>query len=149
METELKTTLDPAQRSNVPQDLEATRIAKPKAKTATTGDSPQASFTTGPKKQGLKDWKKLTKELSVQEWITLVTVQNTLRNRSKLVSFLLWSYGFLIVTSTVIFFLQGFHYHGFNLNAGLLNSLGQMTVGEIGGLLMLTFRFTFSRGSGK
>jgi len=60
-------------------------------------------------------------------------------HRSILV-FLFIAYGFLLATTVSIFFLQGFHAWGFYLDAELLKWLGAATIGEIGGLLYLTFK---------
>jgi hypothetical protein len=87
-------------------------------------------------------------ELSIKDWVTVVTVEGTLHHQSRMMSFLFCSYAFLIVTTMLIFFLEGFHFKGFNLEAGLLRWLGGATVGEIGGLLTLTFRAVF-RKAGK
>jgi hypothetical protein len=50
---------------------------------------------------------------------------------------------FLLVATTIMFFLQGFHVAGFNLDAALLKWLGGATIGEISGLLVLTIRASF------
>ena len=62
--------------------------------------------------------------------------------------FLLVAYGFLLVSTISLFFLEGFKPLGFNLDGTLLKWLGLATVGEIGGLLTLTFGAIF-RGQKK
>jgi len=54
--------------------------------------------------------------------------------------FLFIAYGFLLVATIAIFFLQGFHAWGFSLDNALLKLLGAATIGEIGGLLYVTFK---------
>jgi multisubunit Na+/H+ antiporter MnhB subunit len=49
----------------------------------------------------------------------------------------------LLVSTVSLFFLQGFKPGGFNLDGALLKWLGLATVGEIGGLLTLTFGAIF------
>jgi len=46
-----------------------------------------------------------------------------------------------------IFFLEGFHAWGFDLNLKVLRWLGGATIGEIGGLLLLTLRVVFQKMS--
>jgi hypothetical protein len=48
----------------------------------------------------------------------------------------------------VIFYLQGFKAWGFNLDASLLKWLGGATIGEIAGLLTLTFGAVFKKPKG-
>lgn len=77
-------------------------------------------------------------KLKVKEWVTRVE-----ERRSKIVTFLLWAYAFLLVTTVVCFFLEGFHFRGFDLDTGLLKWLGVATIGAIGGLLTITIRASF------
>ena len=79
--------------------------------------------------------------LNVKEWVTVTSTER----QSRIVTFLLWSYGFLIATTMLIFFLEGFHFRGFNIDVGLLKWLGVGTIGEIGGLLTLTFKASFQK----
>jgi hypothetical protein len=78
-------------------------------------------------------------KLSVKDWISVVSTNRL----STMVIFLLCSYGFLIVSTTAIFFLEGFHFKCFNLDPSLIKWLGGATIGEIGGLLTLTFKESF------
>ena len=57
-----------------------------------------------------------------------------------ILTFLFVAYGFLLVTTITIFLLQGFHAWGFSLDNALLKWLGAATIGEIGGLLYVTFK---------
>jgi hypothetical protein len=61
------------------------------------------------------------------------------------VGFLLKAYGCLLVATMAIFLLQGFHLLGFSLDLKVLLWLGGATIGEIGGLLLLTARVVFRR----
>jgi hypothetical protein len=81
------------------------------------------------------------RKLDVKDWVTVVNTER----QAKMVTFLLWSYGFLIVSTMLIFFLEGFHFDGFNIDVGLLKWLGGATIGEIGGLLVISFRACFRR----
>jgi hypothetical protein len=59
--------------------------------------------------------------------------------------FLFAAYGFLLAATIAIFFLQGFHAWGFSLETSLLKWLGAATIGEIGGLLYITFKASLIR----
>jgi hypothetical protein len=85
--------------------------------------------------------KKPPEQLKPKEWITAVH----LGFQQQIVTFLLWAYGFLLVATTTILFFQGFRLRGFALDPALLKWLGGATIGEIGGLLVLTFRASFKR----
>jgi hypothetical protein len=65
--------------------------------------------------------------------------------RMKVVDFLLIAYGFLLLTTIIIIFFQGFHCLGFQLPNEFLNWLGGATIGEIGGLLTLTISAVFRK----
>jgi len=58
---------------------------------------------------------------------------------------LLCAYGFLLVGTMVIFYLQGLKAWGFNLEGALLKWLGGATIGAIAGLLTLTFGAVFKK----
>ena len=77
--------------------------------------------------------------VKTKEWFTAVRMDF----QQHVVIFLLCAYSFLIVATITLFFFQGFHVRGFNLDRSLLRWLGGATIGEIGGLLYLTFRSTF------
>jgi hypothetical protein len=62
------------------------------------------------------------------------------RIKQDIVTFLLRAYGFLLIATTSLIFLQGFHFMGFTLDSTFLNWLCGATIGEIGGLLVLTIR---------
>jgi hypothetical protein len=87
--------------------------------------------------------------LETKDWIAAITTVRHLTLQEKVVNFLLCAYGFLLLSSTVIIFFQGFHAWGFSLDSHLLNWLGGVTIGEIGGLLLLTFRAIFGNDSRK
>ncbi len=81
--------------------------------------------------------------LSNKEWVASVTATRTLTMQDRIVTFLLGAYAFLLLATMGIYFLQGFHVWGFQLDAALLHWIGAATVGEIGGLLTLTIRAVF------
>ena len=82
---------------------------------------------------------KVAETLAVKNWVTKVTTEQQV----KVINFLLWAYGGLLTATMLIFFLQGFRLWGFSLDVALLRWLGGATVGEIAGLLALTFRAIF------
>jgi hypothetical protein len=79
-----------------------------------------------------------TNELTPKQFLERATTLRTLRMREKLLTCLLYLYVFLIITTITIFFLQGFHVCGFDLESSLLMWLGGATVGEVAGLITLT-----------
>jgi hypothetical protein len=81
--------------------------------------------------------------VSIKEWVTVVTTEHTLGLRSRISTFLFCAYGFLIVTTVVMYFLQGFRV--FYLDVGLLKWLGAATIGEVAGLITLTIKATFKK----
>jgi len=83
--------------------------------------------------------------VTAKEWVTVAVAERTLEHQSRIFIFLFWAYGFLIVTTMLIFFLEGFHFKGFSIDVGLLKWLGGATIGEVGGLLTLTFRAPFRK----
>ena len=84
--------------------------------------------------------------LTTKAWVTAVATQSHLGLQRRIVTFLLWAYGFLLAaTISIFFFFQGFHAWGFQLDLKVLLWLGGATVGEIGGLLLLTVRVVFRK----
>jgi hypothetical protein len=81
--------------------------------------------------------------LSVREWVTKATADHTFHLQKQIVRFLLHAYGGLLAASVLIFLLQGFRAWGFKLSETVLKFIGAATIGEIGGLLALTFRAVF------
>jgi len=84
-------------------------------------------------------------QIPVKEWVTRVTTEHNIGLERRIVTFLLRAYGCLLAVSIVIFLLQGFNLWGFKLSDTDLRFIGTATVGEIGGLLLLTFRAILSR----
>jgi hypothetical protein len=81
----------------------------------------------------------------IKNWVTKVTTQHQIELQKLIVRFLLWAYGFLLAATVGIFFLQGFKLWGFQLDSGLLKWLGGATVGDVSGLLTLTFGAVFKK----
>jgi hypothetical protein len=81
--------------------------------------------------------------LSVKDWVTKATADHTIHLQKQIVRFLLRAYGGLLGASVLIFLLQGFGTWGFKLSETVLKFIGTGTIGEIGGLLALTFRAVF------
>jgi hypothetical protein len=80
-------------------------------------------------------------EVPVKDWVT----EATLGQQNRIITFLLVAYSFLLIATVAIIFLQGFRAWGFVLDRSLLMWLGGATIGEIGGLLVLTFRGVFGQ----
>ena len=81
--------------------------------------------------------------VSVRERVTKATADHTFHLQKQIVGFLLRAYGGLLAASVIIFLLQGFGTWGFKLSETVLKFIGAGTIGEIGGLLALTFRAVF------
>ena len=83
--------------------------------------------------------KKIPEAVSVKNWVTAVRTEQQV----KIINFLLWAYGSLLIATMLIFFLQGFKLWGFFLDISLLKWLGGATIGEVAGLLSLTLHAVF------
>src|SRR5580704_14178128 len=84
----------------------------------------------------------------VKNWVERITTANRISLQQKIINFLLKAYAGLLTATMLIFFLQGFRLWGFNLESSLLKWLGGATIGQIVGLLTLTFGAIF-RGNKK
>jgi hypothetical protein len=82
---------------------------------------------------------------TAKEWVEQITTVNQINLQQKIIGFLLKAYGGLLAATMLIFFLQGFKVAGFTLDAALLKWLGGATIGEIAGLLTLTFSAVFKQ----
>jgi hypothetical protein len=71
------------------------------------------------------------------------TTRHKLKFQGRVFTFLFWMYGFVIVATVGIVFLEGFHYKDFRLPENFLMWLGAATLGEMGGLLTLTWGALF------
>jgi hypothetical protein len=89
-----------------------------------TGKGPARPYETELPK---KDWFKKAR-FDRQGWI---------------ITFLLSIFGFVIVAGVAMFFLQGFHLGGFNLECNLLRWFGGATIGGIAGLLTIAISESF------
>ncbi|HZL27305.1 MAG TPA: hypothetical protein VFC39_12335 [Acidobacteriaceae bacterium] len=83
--------------------------------------------------------------LTPKQWGDIATTQAHLHHQRQIIPFLLWAYGLFSAATFAIFFLQGFHAWGFQLDLKVLLCLSGATIGEIGGLLLLTFRVVFRK----
>lgn len=70
---------------------------------------------------------------------------STIWMRKVAIIFLFSAYGGALAFTFVIYFLQGFKWHGFNLDYRLLRWLGIATIGEIGGLAAMVYGALFRR----
>ena len=82
--------------------------------------------------------------LTPKNWTTRVEAE-TWRLRNIVLIFLLCAFGFLLLATMGIFFLQGFRVRGFDLPTKVLLWLGGATIGEVAGLLVLCVRNVFIR----
>jgi hypothetical protein len=83
--------------------------------------------------------------LTPDEWGKIATTQAHIHHQGQIVPFLLWTYALFSAATFAIFFLEGFHAWGFQLDLKVLLCLAGTTIGEIGGLLLLTFRLVFRK----
>ncbi|MGA2598866.1 MAG: hypothetical protein ABSH09_17965 [Bryobacteraceae bacterium] len=86
-----------------------------------------------------------TVTVSTKDWVTRATTEHTIEIQKKIVAFLIRAYGSLLLASVAIFLFQGFALWGFKLSETVLKFIGTATIGEIGGLLALTFRTVFKK----
>lgn len=84
---------------------------------------------------------KVYTKLPVDQWVK----PTRLVFQERIIDFLLRAYGFLLLTTMSIYFLQGFRLGKFWLSDSLLTWLAGATIGEIGGVLLLTFGAVFRR----
>lgn len=80
--------------------------------------------------------------LTPKNWTTRVEAESW-RLRNIVLIFLLCAFGFLLLTTMGVFFLEGFRVHGFYLPETVLLWLGGATIGEVAGLLILCIRAVF------
>jgi hypothetical protein len=90
-------------------------------------------------------YSKTTSEPPIKDWVTKVTTEAKITQQERIVRFLLRAYGGLLAATMVIYYLQGFKLWHFSLDAALLKLLVGATIGEIGGLLVLTFKAVFKK----
>ena len=81
--------------------------------------------------------------VTVKDWVTKATASHKIDLQKRIVGFLLLAYGSALAASLLIYLLQGFALWGFKLSETDLKFIGSATVGEIGGLLTLSFREVF------
>jgi hypothetical protein len=92
------------------------------------------------------EWVREPKEaLSAGEIFREVQAQHIRDMQRRGVSFLFRAYGFLIVATMAIIFLQGFRAWGFALEQDFLWWLGIAVIGEVGGLAGLVYGFFFKK----
>ena len=65
--------------------------------------------------------------------------------RGKAFIFTLVFYGFIYFITVIIIFLEGFYIGGFKLDPGFLHWLGAASIGQIGALTLLVYKFLFGR----
>ena len=144
MATEIKI-VDPEQHNHAQPDRQASQVVgkvsvevreeaprkrAPEPEAQPTGDSQPAVAATGTQKHSLDGWTRIEVETPIEEWVRRETVTNTLTNRTRIVIFSMCAYGFIVATTVLMIFLQGFHIGGFNLPPLLLKALVVAVLGE-------------------
>ena len=81
----------------------------------------------------------LVERLSPQEYVAHLREMDELAMRQKITNFLLYAFAWCIALTFLIYLLQGFHLWSFELDVALLKWLGAATIGEVTGLLMMTY----------
>ena len=84
-------------------------------------------------------------KIPLKTWVTKAKTEHEIVLQKQIITFLLWAYGGLLTASVTIFVLQGFAVGGFKLSETVLMFIGGATLGEIGGLLALTFHSVFKK----
>jgi hypothetical protein len=88
---------------------------------------------------GEKLVKRNPEELKPKEWVTVAKIGF----QQQILTFLFCAYGFTLVVATIALFFQGFHLAGFVLEPSLLRTMETVTIGDVGGLLVITVRASF------
>jgi hypothetical protein len=83
--------------------------------------------------------------LTPKQYIDRVTTLHRMDMQRGALHFLYWAYGFMLASTMLIIFLQGFRVRGFNLDATFLKWLGAVTLGEVGGLAATVYGALFRR----
>jgi hypothetical protein len=81
--------------------------------------------------------------VTVEEWVTKASATHKFDLQSRIVRFLLSSFGVLLASAILIYLLQGFAVWGFKLSETDLKFIGTATIGGVIGLLTLAFREIF------
>lgn len=96
------------------------------------------------KKGPLSIFKKSIEEISTHDIFKREKI-GQIWMRETAIKFLLIIYAGALICTFLIYFFQGFHYAGFNLEYRLLRWLGGATIGEIAVLAMLVYGSLFRR----
>ena len=89
------------------------------------------------------DLQKARYDKETKAWFSRKESELRLRERSVYLMLSLFALG--LVSTFVIIFFEGFHVGGFDLPDEFLHWLGGATVGEVAGLLVITFRYLFPK----
>ena len=81
--------------------------------------------------------------LQKKEWLSNYAERQRLKHRDRAVKWSLGTFTFLLISTLVLYLLQGFSPWGFKLPEPLLTSLGRATVCEAAGFTGLVFKFLF------
>ena len=91
----------------------------------------------------LESFKKESKSLPGKQWLSDYSEYQNLQHREMAFKYALWLFGFCVICTFTIFFLQGFNAWGFHLPENLLHWLGAATVGEVATITVIVYRNTF------
>lgn len=83
-------------------------------------------------------------ELAIEEFIQKERALSDIGIRETIVRFLLWAYGFSIVATFGLFYLEGLGRS--SLGKELMNWLGGAVIGELAGLFALVVKGVFGKG---
>ena len=83
--------------------------------------------------------------VSTKEYIEQTTALSNISMREKALMFLIYAYSFLLVSTIIIIFCQGFKLFGFSLDLDFLKWLGAATVGEVAGMILMIFGALFGK----
>lgn len=86
-----------------------------------------------------------TTTYSTKEYIEQTTALSNISMREKALTFLIYAYSFLLVSTMIIIFFQGFKLFGFNLDLDFLKWLGAVTVGEVTGMIIMIIGALFGK----
>jgi len=83
-------------------------------------------------------------KLAIEEFIRKEKALSDIEIRENIVRFLLWTYGFSIVATFGLFYLEGLGWS--SLRKELMNWLGGAVIGKLAGLFALVIKGMFSKG---
>ncbi len=83
--------------------------------------------------------------LTIGDFIQKAKAEHEIEMQAILVKWLVKAFVFLLVSTVIIIFLQGFKAFGFELEKGFLHWLGGAAVGEVAGILVIIIKYLFPK----